>query len=151
MTVELPRLRDRRSDIPSLFTQFLRKHSRGACPSVGTKLCERLCLHGWPGNVRELEVLAQNLLARFPGEERLRQRHLPAHLQAAEGEATSSEPRRDSETRSAHDRRKFASALERAGGNVKLAAQMIGISRQRAYRLMDSEKVSDGRKDSEPS
>lgn len=140
MTVEVPPLRQRRADIPALFAAFLRRHATKECPGVGTKLYERLCLYAWPGNVRELEILAQNLLARFSDVSHLRQRHLPAHFQAPnddEGEADAARPP-ESQSRSAHDLRRFENALERSGGNVKAAAEMIGISRQRAYRLMAS-------------
>jgi DNA-binding NtrC family response regulator len=142
MTVEVPALRDRRADIPALFLEFLRRHATDDCPGVGTKLYERLCLYAWPGNVRELEILAQNLLARFSSVSHLRQSHLPVHLQAPPDGSVDTETPRESETRSAHDRRRFENALERSGGNVKAAAEMAGISRQRAYRLINPRRPS---------
>lgn len=140
MTVEVPALRNRRGDIPSLFLEFLRRHAVDDCPGVGTKLYERLCLHAWPGNVRELEILAQNLLARFSAVSHLRQSHLPEHLRGQDDDAVEADPARESESRSVHDRRRFETALERSGGNVKAAAEIAGISRQRAYRLMTPRK-----------
>lgn len=136
MTVEVPALRKRRADIPALLTEFLSRHATKEIPGVHTKLYERLCLHSWPGNVRELEILAQNLLARFSDVSQLRERHLPVQLRAPDGDGVDSEPAREPESRSEHDRRRFESALEKSGGNVKAAAEMVGISRQRAYRLM---------------
>ena len=141
VTVEVPPLRNRRADIPELFAEFLRRHSRKDQPGVGTKLYEQLCLYAWPGNVRELEILAQNLLARFSEASQLNQRHLPAHF-GAPNETSDSEPPRGSESRSEHDLRRLTSALERAGGNLKAAAEMTGISRQRAYRLMTPRRSS---------
>jgi transcriptional regulator with GAF, ATPase, and Fis domain len=141
VTVEVAPLRSRRADIPRLFGEFLSRHTPRGRPSVGTKLYERLCLHAWPGNVRELEILAQNLLARFPEASELGQRHLPLHLRAA-GEPAKPDQPREAETRSAHDLRRLTSALERSGGNLKLAAEMAGISRQRAYRLITPRRSS---------
>jgi transcriptional regulator with PAS, ATPase and Fis domain len=137
MRVEVPALRDRRADIPALFSELLHRHATKECPGVGTKVYERLCLHAWPGNVRELEILAQNLLARFSAVSHLRHSHLPVELQAA-FDSVDTEAAGESKTRSAHDLQRFENALERTRGNVKAAAEMAGISRQRAYRLRRS-------------
>jgi DNA-binding NtrC family response regulator len=55
ITIEVPPLRSRRSDIPILSEHWLKRHA----PEVGykhltTDAVERLCAHDWPGNVREL-------------------------------------------------------------------------------------------------
>ena len=52
VTVNLPDLHERKSDIPALFDRFLRLYSGGTAPPVSTRLYERPCLH-WPGDVRE--------------------------------------------------------------------------------------------------
>jgi transcriptional regulator with PAS, ATPase and Fis domain len=55
VTINLPRLRERREDIPLLVEHFLRKH--GARPGVGftKEAMDLLICYPWPGNVRELE------------------------------------------------------------------------------------------------
>ncbi len=58
VNVELPPLRERREDIPLLFTHFLDRFAaefgkEGIRPAPG--LLEGLLRHAWPGNVRELE------------------------------------------------------------------------------------------------
>ncbi len=63
--IELPALRERRSDIPELVQQFLRQ----ACESndmplvtVGSKAVSLLMQHSWPGNVRELKNSIERLV-----------------------------------------------------------------------------------------
>ena len=42
--------------------------------------------------------------------------------------------------RSSSDRYRLEQALEQTGGNMKAAAAAVGISRRRAYRLLESAK-----------
>ncbi len=68
--VNLPPLRDRRADIPSLLEHVLRDHldrdvAETMVESLGVKAIERLCLHDFRrGNVRELMDLAAVVGAR---------------------------------------------------------------------------------------
>ncbi len=60
--LELPALRDRREDIPSLADYFLTKaHQDYASPATGLteEAMDLLCSYNWPGNVRELENCIQ--------------------------------------------------------------------------------------------
>jgi DNA-binding NtrC family response regulator len=145
LTVRLPTLSARKADVPALFWQFLREHSGGRPPQVSSKLFERLCLHEWPGNVRELLLLARQLLAVHGMEPFLRRSHLPEELRGAKAASRDSDvaglaPRE--EDRSEYDLRRLRAAIREAGGNVTLAAERSGISRQRAYRLMAREDRS---------
>jgi formate hydrogenlyase transcriptional activator len=61
--IELPPLRERRSDIPDLVSFILAHHNRQfgrTIESVADETMQRLMNYPWPGNIREL----QNLLAR---------------------------------------------------------------------------------------
>lgn len=61
--IELPPLRERRSDIPDLVSFILAHHNRQfgrTIESVADETMQRLMNYSWPGNIREL----QNLLAR---------------------------------------------------------------------------------------
>src|SRR6202050_3034447 len=53
VVVELPPLRDRRQDIPSLVEHFLSRAGRSV--AVAPAALNLLCDYHWPGNVRELE------------------------------------------------------------------------------------------------
>src|SRR5690349_3880382 len=55
VTVQLPPLRERRSDIPLLLHWFLDRSSKGSVAQVTTAAMKCLLQYEWPGNVRELE------------------------------------------------------------------------------------------------
>lgn len=56
LTIDLPPLRDRKSDIPILTQHFLALHkSKSAAARISQASMASLIQHDWPGNVRELE------------------------------------------------------------------------------------------------
>src|SRR5450432_3973406 len=55
VSVHLPALRDRRSDIPMLVHHFLDRYARGENLQVTPAAMKSLLQYDWPGNVRELE------------------------------------------------------------------------------------------------
>ncbi len=66
VNLELPPLRERRSDIPLLVDHFLKFHSGRCSPPIrqfSNRAIESLCHYDWPGNVRELENMVQRVLA----------------------------------------------------------------------------------------
>jgi DNA-binding NtrC family response regulator len=151
LSVAIPPLRERREDTPSLFAHFLEQHSGGRAPTVTVKLFESLCLYPWPANVRELELLARRLLATHGLEPLLRGSHLPSKFHTLDSDAEVAHAAPPSESRGAHDYRLLVEALEKNGGNVKLAAETVGISRQRAYRVMKQHGAVTNSKSDAPS
>lgn len=146
LTLGVPLLRERRADVPSLFLHFLRAHTRGAPPAVSTKLYEALCLHDWPLNVRELESLSRLLVALHADQARLRRSHLPDEFPRPDSSAPDAGATFG--TRRAQDLDRLKRALEGTRGNVKRAAELVGISRQRAHRLLTTLASDEG--NSEP-
>jgi DNA-binding NtrC family response regulator len=135
VTMKLPPLRERVSDIPLLAEFFLRKCAREAGKAVERIAPETMALltgHPWPGNVRELEHAIERavILTQNPT---LLPQDLPPDLQALKGTrpAAAAEvlPLREME------RRHLLFALERAGGNRKRAAEWLGITRRTLYRM----------------
>ena len=55
VTVHLPSLRERRSDIPMLVHHFLDRYAPDDASSGDTAAMKSLLQYDWPGNVRELE------------------------------------------------------------------------------------------------
>jgi transcriptional regulator of acetoin/glycerol metabolism len=147
LVVAIPTLSERRGDIPGLFHAFLSLHSGGRPPPVSTRLYEELCRRDWSGNVRELGQLARALLAVHGDGSVLRRSHLPP----ARTESERSDPEQPEApkvrgrfaNRKDHDLAEFAAALGRTAGNVKQAAELAGISRGRAYRLLDGKDPAD--------
>jgi transcriptional regulator with PAS, ATPase and Fis domain len=142
VTVRLPPLRERIRELPFLFVRMLEAHMAAAAlpmPDLCPRLMERLCLYDWPFNVRELERLAGRLAVLHGREPRLRRHHLPAHMRS--GGASSDAPGPDGAAEVAEADPTLASlaaSLRLFRGNVARAAAAMGISRQRAYRLMEA-------------
>lgn len=135
--VTLPDVRERRGDVPGLIDVFLRRYSGGTAPLVSTRALECLCLHDWPGNVREIELLARQLLAQHGLERTVRRTHLPDNLwRSMPPSAPALAP-----PQQVDDAEALAAALKSAGGNVRTAAKLAGLSRQRAYRLIASRRL----------
>jgi DNA-binding NtrC family response regulator len=155
-TVRLPPLRERKEEIVHLFLHLLRRHSVGPIPRIEARLAEALCLYDWPFNVRQLDLVAQQVLVLYDRAPVLRRSNLPKHIldriekvrkdssasnvAVTDEEATSKAPPANSpEFHQARRERavgQFAEALRKHHGNVSRAASEMGISRQRAYRLM---------------
>ena len=58
VSIQLPRLRDRKEDIPELMDYFFEASCRQQnrrCPRIAADFLQRLCEYEWPGNIRELE------------------------------------------------------------------------------------------------
>jgi transcriptional regulator of acetoin/glycerol metabolism len=143
LTIALPPLRSRREDIIPLFGEFLRQHAGGKPPALEPKLIEALCLYDWPLNVRELLLLTRRTLGLHGHEPTLRRAHLPERIwKAAAAAAGESSPGSSSSgrlRRATSDEAEFealVAALRNANGSVARAAEAIGISRARAYRLI---------------
>jgi two-component system response regulator FlrC len=149
LTARLPPLRQRREDVLPLFSRLLESLGRGQAPAFESDVAERLCLHDWPFNVRELVLLVRRLLTLHGTETTLRAHHLPERI----GEPASPAPAGSASPAPAPAGRAPAgpaepiqlpaliAALRSSGGNVARAAAMLGISRQRAYRLMEGQAV----------
>ncbi|HVZ75586.1 MAG TPA: sigma 54-interacting transcriptional regulator [Polyangia bacterium] len=148
LTVVLPPLRERRDDVVPLFREFLREHAGGRPPDLDAKLVEALTLYDWPLNVRELLAVARRLLLTHGHEPLLKRSHLPASFLPTSLAASSPAggwPVEPSPARPLPARRKVDDAAEfdalvaalRANENrVAKAAEAIGVSRARAYRLL---------------
>jgi DNA-binding NtrC family response regulator len=157
VTARLPPLRRRREDVPSLFSHFLGTLSQGRSPAVDSDLVERLCLHDWPFNVRELVFLVRRLLTLHGDSATLHADHLPerigtrgpaavpasspARAPTAPALSAGTSPPSDPRASEPVELTALVAALRASGGNVARAAAMLGITRQRAYRLMDGHSV----------
>jgi DNA-binding NtrC family response regulator len=145
LSLRLPPLRARREDVPALFCQLWIALGGRALPSLEFDFVERLCMHDWPLNVRELVLLVRRLLVFHANDPSLRATHLPARM----GEEVERSPSlRAQPSPAAAEKSSEASperielpeliaALRAAQGNVTQAATLLGITRQRAYRLIE--------------
>lgn len=132
---KLPPLAERREDIGPLFTMFLRQHRDGTT-QIHPKVLEALLRYAWPGNLRELQQVASRAAAVAVHGEQVELEHLPAHfaLFPALEKRVALE---DVASQQADDTIQLLErALKAESGNVQRAAESLGISRGRAYRLL---------------
>ena len=135
LTITLPPLRKRREDIGYVVQELLREHSGGHSPELDARFVELLCIHDWPFNVRELDLLVRRMLVLHGHEAVLKRSHLPAALR---GESADRSRPAEGVHRDEHELSQLVACLRKRKGNVARAAADVGISRQRAYRLMGS-------------
>jgi two-component system NtrC family response regulator len=138
VTVELPPLRRRRSDVPLLVEHFARKHAEmgGTARAFSREAMDLLLRYDYPGNVRELENIVQRSLVLARGDT-VTTRDLPETLrQGADGPLLSEdEPGGGTlpERVAALERAAINAALSETDGNQSRAAERLGIS-ERALR-----------------
>jgi two-component system response regulator FlrC len=135
--IELPPLRERRSDLPSLCEHFVDRHNaRNGCRVTGISrtALEVLRLHSWPGNVRELENCLERAVL-LAGTGLIEPEHLAIGM-APVATALAVEPGSvpgigsDADSRNLHEqeRRLILQTLRETGGNRTEASRRLGIS-----------------------
>ena len=143
ITLPMPPLRGRPSDIPPLATHFLKKYaSENGKPLEGfsEEAMLRLSGYGWPGNVRELENVVERAAVLASGSY-ITAAELPPHLV----------PRREGglmipgSTLDAIERYAILKTLESTGGSTSKAAEILGMSvRKIQYKLHEYQSVPKG-------
>jgi DNA-binding NtrC family response regulator len=136
VTIELPPLRRRRSDIPLLVDHFLEKHAGaadGETKSFSREAMDLVVRYDFPGNVRELENVVQRCLVLARGK-LITIDDLPASILGANQTSTVETPDATLPARiEALERAAIDEALKLENGNQTRAAAQLGIS-ERALR-----------------
>jgi DNA-binding NtrC family response regulator len=136
VALEMPALRDRRSDIPALASFFLDRYAgqngkviEGFTPET----IDLLCSYDWPGNVRELENAIERAVV-MAGSTLIEPRHLPTAVSPRP--VASGAPPIPGSTLDEIERYSILRTLESTGGSTSKAAEMLGISvRKIQYKL----------------
>jgi DNA-binding NtrC family response regulator len=136
VTVSMPPLRERGSDIAILAKSFLErfreKHVRPV-EGIDPEAYRRLLAYQWPGNVRELEHAIERAVLVARGKE-ITLSDLPEPLRAEMGSATASQP--SSGSLEEIERVSIVRALESTGWNKQAAAAVLGLRRPTLYSKM---------------
>jgi len=134
VTVHLPTLRERKSDISLLVHWFLDRHASESGVMISDAAMAALLDYDWPGNVRELENSIAHALA-LRNSNVIDLTDLPPALQphtsAVQG---SSSP--DVTQLEDLERVTIARVFQQVNGDKRLARQMLGISRATLYRKL---------------
>ncbi len=156
--LEIPPLRQRKSDIPVLASVLTEKYAplyHKNIQGISDLAMQGLMAYDWPGNVRELENLVERAVLLVPSGGQIEVQHLfpgmaPVAAQGAvidrEGKVGNADEAKkdqlyetllvDDFDLQAHEARLLQLAVARAHGNLTHAARLLGITRrQLAYRV----------------
>ncbi|WP_437839665.1 sigma 54-interacting transcriptional regulator [Sorangium sp. So ce1153] len=127
ITIRVPPLRERATDVPLIVQHLISKHSRGPI-RVTRGAMERLSAHGWPGNVRQLENEIRRALVLCDGT--IDREHLSPDVAHGGGGAAPGDLGLNVRARiDALETELVREALERTRGNQTQAAKLLGLSR----------------------
>ena len=143
VTLRVPALKERRTDIPLLAERFLgmvldREGHKQLTLSEET--IRTLVAYNWPGNVRELESAIEYAVLHARGHAIVPE-DLPEKLQSAQVRAAARSPLsalfEDLPSVDELERRYLLYILEVTGGNRTRAAEILGIDRRTLYRMIE--------------
>ena len=149
INVQLPPLRERREDIPSLVNAIIRAHApHEKCPVLAPQALQLLLQHDYPGNVRELENILQRALVL--SSEAILPEHLPETVREKKT-ALQNSGRRETQIivdesiefpvnldqiLANLEQKYLERALSQTNGAKKKAAELLGVNfRSFRYRL----------------
>ena len=141
VTISLPRLCERREDIPLLVHHFITKVNKAFSKNIKTVSSSALDLlmhYSFPGNVRELENIIQHAAALSEGEELLpedfpdRLRKLTAKYNFNEGFLPMDEV----------EKKHISKILTKTGYNIKTAGKILKMSRTTLWRRMKKYRLT---------
>lgn len=131
ITIELPPLRERQEDIPSLVEMFIKKYaaiySRPEV-NVSQEAMARLCTQAWPGNIRQLEHAVEKAMI-LSDRSQLGITDFDLHDPQSNisGQATTLE---------SMERNAITTAIKLHSGNMSEVARHLGITRQTLYNKL---------------
>jgi DNA-binding NtrC family response regulator len=160
VTLHLPALRERKSDIAALVHYFLDKLASGRSITVSSAAMKAMLQYDWPGNVRELENCIERAIA-LGDHQGIELPDLPPAVRG--DQPTAPEFSVDVEDAALNDVSKAAGSatdleeLERetiervfvqVQGDKSRARKMLGISRATLYRKLKRYKIGHGKSSS---
>jgi len=166
ITVHVPALRERRSDIPMLVNWFCERYAPGTDLHVSNAAMKALMNYDWPGNVRELENCVERAVALGNGNvidlsdlppsiaaldsssSRSASPSAPefvsdlaASAEASSGQSAVAAPLSTTDLEDI-ERATIQRVFEQVKGDKALAGRMLGISRATLYRKLKRYNIS---------
>jgi len=139
VSVEMPPLRARPSDVPLLASYFLERFAKENDKTIAhfsDAALGRLTHYGWPGNVRELENAVERAVVVCRGNE-IRPEDLAPSIVSSLPDANGAPPIPGA-SMAEIERHAIMKTLEHTGGSTSRAADILGISaRKIQYKLRD--------------
>jgi DNA-binding NtrC family response regulator len=129
VTINIPPLRNRKEDIPLLVEHFIHLYAARARKPVvdaAPEVLVRFEAHDWPGNVRELENVIERAVL-LNTKTRITIEDLPESFGKPPSPPATFSLRQ-------MEKRQIEQALQKTGGNVTAAADLLEIDRRTIYR-----------------
>jgi len=150
LVIEVPPLRERQTDMPTLVDRLLERANTGReQPVIGLtpEAWEFVRAYSWPGNLRELYSALQTACLHAPND-RLDVCHFPAALRLAVRLDETPDASKELALPLDHlleqaERRLILLALRKAQGNRSRAAEILSIWRPRLLRRMEALKIQE--------
>ena len=139
LSIELPALRERRTDIPVLIDYFVKKHTRGTQRKININLDARKRLedYHYPGNVRQLESAIERAILLCENDT-ITLDDLPPEMSQGTTSASADQFKLPPEGVNFEDveRSLIMQAMERTDNNITKSAKLLGLTfRTLQYRL----------------
>jgi len=148
VTLRVPTLSQRRTDIPLLAERFLRVavDRNGREPmKLSEETVRTMVAYPWPGNVRELESTIEYAVLHARGHDVVPE-DLPERLQSPQVRAAARSPLsalfEDLPSLDELERRYLLFVLDVAAGNRTRAAEILGIDRRTLYRMVERYEIN---------
>jgi two-component system nitrogen regulation response regulator NtrX len=148
--IDMPPLRERREDIPSLANYYLREicaQLRVPPKTVSRAALSLISALPWPGNAVELRTLLEAVVNGLQGGRGIGLEDLLAHVRLDGGSVGVSGGGTLKQARARFEREYISTILEQHHGRISDAAKALGIQRTNLYRKMRSLRVGQGRRD----
>jgi two-component system, NtrC family, response regulator HydG len=139
ITISLPRLKDRREDIPNFVQHFINRFSKKNAKIISgieSKAMETLLNYEWPGNVRELENIIERCVV-LDRDGIIGNDDLPKELSSSDVKSLDSVTIPLGTPMEEVERILMEETLKHTKGDKGLASKLLGISTRTLYRKMD--------------
>ena len=146
ITIRLPPLRERRSDIPLLARHIIAEVARGyglGTATIAPGALDWLSAQPWPGNIRQLKQTLERTLL-LVGRSELRQADFVDAEQHEHGGASGRRLGVDGMTLEQVERHMIGHALDQHQGNITRVAKSLGLSRTALYRRLERHGLGGG-------
>lgn len=137
INLELPPLRDRRTEIPGLVKTFIAEFSaeNGKTVSISDSAVAKLQNRQWQGNIRELRNCVECLVVLAPDNSEIGIADIPEDVVEVES-VPANAPDRHLDLENS-EKELIIRALAECGNNRAAAARALGISRRTLYRKLE--------------
>lgn len=149
ITIYIPPLRKRSSDLAHLINHFMHRISRELNyrpADISAEVMQKFYRYHWPGNIRELENIIERCLLLSNGET-IKIEHLPGEIRELPGFSErnlTQEPDKFMPNMlplQEIERKAIVTTLHKTRGKIATAAKILGIGRNTLYRKIEKYKI----------